>query len=59
MPRHDWHCVPCNLMREYVDTLAERLCPSCEKPMVKQPAAPAVAFKGSGWTRPAGWREGA
>ena len=51
MPIYDFYCRGCD--RKVNDVLCrgeDTLCPYCGGKMVRMPAAPAIRFKGNGWT---------
>jgi predicted nucleic acid-binding Zn ribbon protein len=53
MPRWDFVCPACERVQEDYLLLSESLWPKCPDhgiDMVKRPSAPALSFKGPGWT---------
>lgn len=63
MPIREYTCPNCGFKTERLEYTqqAGSTCPRCETEhntlieMVRELAAPAVHFSGSGWTRPKGW----
>ena len=54
MPRYDFTCQGCGEHIELQLPVGERdslvVCKKCNCPMLRQPSAPGMVFKGVGWT---------